>query len=365
MVQWDTCRWVWNACVETSKTAHVAGVECGPAGLHRMLTAWRSGSAWLAEGSSVAQQQTIRDFSRCRFKALKDIKNRLPVKRRAGMPSFKKKHLAAPSMNFTRRGFHIKDGRLHLPRGIALRVVWSRHLPSEPTSVRVHRDALGHWYASFVVDLAIEPTAATGDVIGIDWGVKDIATTTSDTHDLPHPEHGKRNAAKLTRYQRAMARRKPAKGKLASRGYRKVKHQVAKSYKKAARQRLDTARKWAKRVVRDHDVIAAEDFRPKFLARSTMASKAADAAIGATKSALIEMARKHGRVLHLVDPTHTTTDCGNCGARAKHRLLLSQRIYTCTTCGNVCPRDKNSARVMLNRAGLNPAGIDCVTPARP
>ncbi|GFH37928.1 hypothetical protein SCWH03_41680 [Streptomyces pacificus] len=42
-----------------------------------------------------------------------------------------------------------------------------------------------------------------------------------------------------------------------------------------------------------------EDFRPKLLAKSTMARKAADAAIDATKTALVEMARKHGRtVLH-------------------------------------------------------------------
>ena len=92
-----------------------------------------------------------------------------------------------------------------------------------------------------------------------------------------------------------MARRKPAKGRPASKGYREAKRQTAKLHKKVARQRQDTGRKWAKRVVRDHDALAVEDFRPKFLAKSTMARKAADAAIGATKTALIEMGRKHGR----------------------------------------------------------------------
>jgi hypothetical protein len=38
-----------------------------------------------------------------------------------------------------------------------------------------------------------------------------------------------------------------------------------------------------------------EDFKPKFLAKTTMARKAADAAIGAAKRALTEMAAKHGR----------------------------------------------------------------------
>jgi putative transposase len=92
-----------------------------------------------------------------------------------------------------------------------------------------------------------------------------------------------------------MARRRPAKGQAASRGYREARAQTAKVHKKAARQRQDTARKWAKTVVRDHDAVAVEGFRPKFLTKTTMARKAADAAIGATRTALIEMGRKHAR----------------------------------------------------------------------
>lgn len=205
-----------------------------------------------------------------------------------------------------------------------------------------------------MVATVTEALPATGRMIGVDWGVKEIATTTSGAHDLPHPEHGKSAAEKLAHYQRMMARRKPKKGRPGSKGYREAKRQTAKLHKKVARRRQDTARKWAKAVVRDFDRLAVEDFRPKFLTKSTMARKAADAAIGATKTALIEMGRKHGRELHLVHPAHTTMDCAHCGARAKHRLPLSMRTYTCTACGIESPRDKNSARVMLVRAGLVP-----------
>ncbi|PLW66369.1 transposase, partial [Streptomyces sp. DJ] len=152
-------------------------------------------------------------------------------------------------------------------------------------------------------------------------------------------------------------------GQAASAGYRTARRRAVRLHKKVARQRQDTARKWAKRVVRDHDAVAVEDFRPKFLARATMARKAADAAIGATKAALVEMGRKHGRDIRLVHPAHTTMDCARCGARSKHALPLSERTYTCTACGAVSPRDKNSARVMLVRAGLAPAGADLVRPA--
>ncbi|MBC2900378.1 transposase [Streptomyces sp. PSKA01] len=369
--EWDRCRWIWNESVAKSRQIHArnrtrpedAGKEtCGPAQLDRMLTEARARTPWLREGSSVPQQQVIRDFGKSRAKAQKAIRERLPQRQRAGMPGWKKKREALPSLNYTKRGFRLKDGRLHLAGGIVLTPVWSRDLPAAPSSVRVYQDTVGHWYCSFVVPVRVQPLPETGRVIGVDWGVREIATTTSDAHDLPHAQHGKKAQAKLSRYDRMMARRKPKKGQAASKGYREAKKRRAKTYAKIARQRQDTSRKWAKRVVRDHDALAVEDFRPRFLAKSTMARKAADAAIGATKRALTEMARKHGRVVHLVHPAHTTMDCAHCGARTKHALPLSERTYTCTACGTASPRDKNSARVMLVRAGLNPADAEGVRP---
>ncbi|MGC4986189.1 RNA-guided endonuclease InsQ/TnpB family protein [Streptomyces sp. DT193] len=380
--EWGRCRWIWNECVARSRAVQLHNKAhphdrwtCGPAQLDRMLTEARARTAWLAEGSSVVQQQTVRDFGKARAKAHKDIKDRLPMHRRAGMPRHKKKREALPTLNYTRRGFRLKDGRLHLAGKIVLTVVRSRDLPSDPSSVRVYQDALGHWYCSFVAPAQVQPLPRTGRVLGVDWGVKETATTTSDTHDLPHAQHGRKAQHKLSRYDRMTARRRPKKGQAASKGYREAKKWRAKTYAKIARQRQDTARMgspllgacrraWgrAKRAVTDHDALAVEDFRPKFLARSSMARKAADAAIGATKKALIEMGRKHARDVRLVHPAHTTMDCAQCGARTKHALPLSERTYTCNACGTVSPRDKNSAHVMLVRAGLNPAGAEGIRP---
>jgi putative transposase len=372
LAEWDRCRWVWNMCVEASNAAHRQSVqtdvkvECGPAQLDKRLTGWRAEYEWLADGSSVVQQQTIRDSGQARAKAVKDRKDRkLPPRQRRGMPRFKSKHRAAPSLNYTLRGF-VLDGRVvRLAGGIVVRPVWSRELPGAPSSMRIYRDSLGRWWCSFVVlRPQTESLPTTGRSIGIDWGVTEVATTTSDDHDLPHPQHGRRAAQRLARYQRMMARRKPDKGAAASRGYKTARRAVAKQHAHVAAQRVDTGRKWAKSVATDFDQIAVEDFRPKFLAKSSMARKAADGTIAATNRALIEQAGKRGRQLVLVDPKHTTTDCGNCGARAKHRLPLSQRTYRCEHCGHVAPRDKNSAHVIHDRAGFNPAGADGVRPDR-
>lgn len=58
----------------------------------------------------------------------------------------------------------------------------------------------------------------------------------------------------------------------AAKGY--LLREAAKIQAKIARQRTDDARKWAKNIVSHHDKIAVENFRPKFLAKTSMARKA-------------------------------------------------------------------------------------------
>jgi putative transposase len=75
-----------------------------------MLTEARAANRWLREGASVPQQQIIRGFAKSRAKAHKDIKAKLPVQQRAGMPKHEKDKDSRPSLNYTKRGFRIKDG---------------------------------------------------------------------------------------------------------------------------------------------------------------------------------------------------------------------------------------------------------------
>lgn len=341
--EWDRYRFVWNQALSAKRLGYwLRDTD---------ITFWRNDpdTTWLAEGSVVVQQQALRTFWATKVKKWK---------------SFKRDQ---PSLQYSARGFSFHGPRLRLAGGIFVNPVWSRELPSKPTSLRIYRDSLGHWYVSFVVEREDQALPATHSAIGIDWGVAEIATTTDDALDLPHPEHGRRNRAKLARYQRQMARRKPQRGQGASKGYKRAKKRAARAYKKVARQRQDTARKWARAVVAKHDHIAVEDFRPKFMAKNRgLARKAQDGAISATKNELVSHAQRVGRKVVLVPPAHTTMDCSNpdCGARAKSRLDLSERTFECHACGLVILRDKNSARVILAAAGFNRAVVEDVRPAK-
>ena len=245
--EWDRCRWVWNQAVARLN-------ESGEWVRDDALTGWRREHDWLRDGSVVPQQQMLRNFRARRAKG-------------KGRRTFKSGKRSLPSLNYTKRGFAVKGGRLCLAGGLSIPVVWSRELPSEPSSVRVYRDSIGHGDASFVVQRDSQALPVCDQSIGIDWGVRAVATTTDPQYDLPHPEYGKRAARELARRQRAMARRKPARGERASKGYLGAKRVVAK-LSKVARQRQDTARKWATKVVASHGVLAVEDFKPRFPARS-------------------------------------------------------------------------------------------------
>lgn len=356
--EWDACRWVWNQCVELdskSRRASVARPQNGD--LDRLLTAWRAEHEWLRACSQNAQQQTIRDFCQARADAR-------AIRKRGGWrgdPRFRSRRRALPTLNFTRSGpFRLRDGRLLLPHGIVLRPVWSRELPSDPSSVRIFRDTLGRWHASFVVEREADPLPATGRAVGVDWGVKAVAATTDQQFDLPHTPHRDRAQRALARRQRQMARRRPAPGRAASKGYQAAKRRAAREHTRLKARRQDEARKWAVRLVREFDQIAVEDFKPLFMFGGTLAARAASARTAAARRALEDAAAKHGRELMVVPAAGTTQTCSSCGARAKHRLTLSDRTFECDSCGFVADRDMNAARNVAARAGFDPAGADRV-----
>ncbi|MCG5446468.1 transposase [Micromonospora sp. NIE79] len=347
LAEWGRCRFLWNEAVHQQKV----GAKPTFGTLSKMLTEARAQSAWLRAGSQVAQQQTLRTYAA-------SLRHSFTVHGRE-RPTVKTRKRSLPSMEYTLRGFTITAGRLRLAGGVTMPVVWSRDLPSPPTSVRVYQDSLGHWYASFVVrrEAAVVPEAS--GVIGVDWGVRTTATTTDSRFDLPYLGHRKRCAAELARAQRKMARRRRPQGHTQSNGYRRAKHAAAKLHKKAARQNSHDSRLWAKRVV-DHQVIAVEDFKPTFLARSTMARKATDAAIGAAKRELIERGTRAGRKVVLVPPAYTSMTCSSCAVRAKQRIGLNVRVFECAACGFAACRDLNAARTILATVERNRAGADDV-----
>jgi putative transposase len=346
----DACRFVWNQTLGRWEALwRHEGVSLRYADADRELTDWRSRFTWLAAQPSVPQQQVMRDLYRA-ISAFVDRTNP------AGRPRFKSRKAGYTTARWTKRGFRVSgsglghaDDRLEVATcagRIRLRVVWSRPLPSPPSSVTIYRDSAGRWWASFVVQLEVPAglVQGTGRATGLDVGLDTFATVEDPTNDIPNPRLARARAKALARSQRRLSRTQKGSANRA-----KARCCRARIEAKTAAQRVDFHHKAARRLVGIYDRIGAEDLAVKHLAASGGRRKAglnrsiADAGWATFVRILAWQASKAGKQLVLLPAAGSTQQCSSCGAKAKPRLELSDRVFSCQTCGLVLARDRNAA----------------------
>jgi putative transposase len=129
-------------------------------------------------------------------------------KGKLGYPRFKTKKKGLGSFRLTGR-IVVSEKAIVLPRLGRLRLKERGYLPTgggvQILSAIVSEQA-GHWYVSVQVEEEQAVPHNTGPVVGIDLGIKSLATL-SDGEVIPNPRHLKRRLKKLKRLQRVVSRR--------------------------------------------------------------------------------------------------------------------------------------------------------------
>jgi putative transposase len=293
---------------------------------------------WLNEVSSVPLQQAIR-HQQAAFTAFFDGRARYPrYKSRTGRQS----------AEYTRSGFRWRGGKLFLAKtGAPLAFTWSwpgtDPASVDPTTVTVSRDPDGRWYVSLAVDAeAPEPPPVTGRAVGIDLGVKDFAVT-SDGGKIPNPRYLERKARNLARYQRRLARCRKGSANRA-----KARAKVARAHRKVRDARKDFLHKASTRLVREHDVVAAEDLNVKGMVHNRkLARVISDCGWGEFRAMLDYKCQRYGRRLVVVDRWYPSSKtCSACG-HLLDKLSLKTRHWQCPSCGTRHDRDVNAAKNIL------------------
>jgi putative transposase len=137
----------------------------------------------------------------------------------------------------------------------------SRALP-EWKSYRVTRDRAGRWHIAFAAIPEPIPAPGTGEVVGVDRGVK--AAVALSTGDLSSPAGlGAKEAERLLRLQRRLARAERGSNR---RGTLKV--QIARLRTREADRRKDWVEKTSTNLARRFDVIRVEDLNVQGMTRS-------------------------------------------------------------------------------------------------
>ncbi|WP_405150734.1 transposase [Nocardia salmonicida] len=354
-------RVVYNDGLRARRQAFSAGSSISDSELSKRLTAAKKTPerAWLREVSSVVLQQALADLNTSYNNFFASVSGKRRGAR-VGPPRFRSRKDNRQSIRFTRTAhFSVRSGaKLRLPKIGELRVVWSRELPSEPSSVTITKDPAGRYFASFVVHVNDPPRPPVDSEVGIDLGLATFAVL-SDGRTITSPRFLRRAERRLRKAQKALSRKD--KG---SRNRAKDRLRVAKIHGKVADTRRDWAHKQSTTIIRDNQAIFVEDLCVKGLARTRLAKSVHDAGWAQFTRLLEEKAARYGRTFAKVDRFFPSTRlCSACGLVSDKKPLHVREWICC--CGAHHDRDLNAA-INILAAGqaerLNACG-EMISPA--
>ena len=302
---------------------------------------------WLKEADSTALQSTLRDLDDS-FKRFFPKQN--------GRPKFQKKQSDqsyTAKMNISIAGHN----QLKLPKLGIVHCHISKIPSGRIMSATVRRTASGRYFVTLKVKEFVHTLPETGNSVGIDLGLKDLAILSDGTkYDSPHPL--KQYEKKLAREQRKLSHmREIAKKqhrKLSDcRNYQKQRIKVARIHEKIANIRQDFLQKLTTELVRKYDVICIEDLNVAGMVKNHHLAKAVeDACFSELVRELQYKADWYGRTVQKVSRWYPSSQtCHVCGCVNPVMKDLSVREWTCPECGTHHDRDINAA-INIKTEGL-------------
>lgn len=325
----------------------------------RWWNEWKNEIApWWAEYSKEAYNSAFESLSAALGNFL-DSKTGRRKGGRMGWPRFKSKRRSMPRFAYTTGSFGLiagdpkalrlpRIGRVHCMEDIARRVG-----AAKVVRMSVSRHA-GRWYASLTIERGApsDPCAPKGGAVGVDLGVKALATL-SDGTGIANPRHLKRGLRALQHAQRTLSRRQEG-----SRRWSKAKARVQRMQAHIAAQRHDGLHKLTDWLTRTHADISIEDLNVAGMVRNrNLAQSISDCGFRELRRQLEYKTARTGAKLHVVNRWYPSSKtCSDCGT-VKAKLPLAERVYHCEHCGLTIDRDLNAA-ININVAGSAPETLN-------
>jgi putative transposase len=286
---------------------------------------------WYFEVSKCAPQYALRNLRSAWNRCFQKV---------SGAPKFKRKG--------QRDSFEL-DGKIQirgtkhiqLPRLGILRTY--EDLPQVPVkNVTISRTA-DRWYISFRIEVEPDRQPKPAAVVGVDLGVKALATLSSgEVFEGAKAYH--KLEAKLSRLQ-WLNRHK----QIGSANWRKAQLKIARLHQRIANIRQDTLHKLTTYLAKNHSLVVIEDLNVSgMMANHTLAKAVSDMGFYEFRRQLDYKTKLYGTELVIADrwfPSSKT--CSNCGAK-KEKLALSERVFECEGCGSRLDRDLNAAINLKN-----------------
>ncbi len=298
--------------------------------------------AWLSEVSNIPLQQSVADLET----AFKNFFESCKGKRKGqkvGYPKFKKR-TNSQSARLTRGGFSIKGDGIYLAKIGIVNPVWSRQLPSAPSSATIIKDCANRYFLSFVVEINPERVDAKNHSIGIDLGIKTFAVM-SNGAQAESPSYKKLDR-KIRQLQKKLARQQKD-----SKRRNKTRTQIAKLHNQIADTRKDFLHKLSTKIISENQTIVLEDLNVSGMVKNRKLARVISQQGWYEFRSLCEgKSEKFGRDFRVISPWEPTSQiCSDCGFRWG-KLDLKIRSVQCHNCGTEHDRDENAAK-NINKVG--------------
>lgn len=183
-------------------------------------------------------------------------------------------------------------------------------------------------------------------VVGLDFSMSGLFVS-SDNEFANYPRYYRNSLSKLQKEQRKLS--KCQKG---SNNRNKQRLKVARLHEKVTNQRRDFLHQLSRKITNSYDAVYIEDLNMQGMSQALNFGKSVhDNGWGTFTTLLSYKLKDAGKRLIKIDkwfPSSKT--CSGCGA-VKDELALSERIYTCNSCGLRLDRDINAA-INIKNQGL-------------
>lgn len=211
----------------------------------------------------------------------------------------------------------------------------------------------GRWYVSVQVqEEHPEPLIATGEALGVDLGIKTLATL-SDGRTFENPKALRKRLNALRRTSRRHSRKK--KG---SQNRKKAQHRLAKIHARIANIRKDALHKVSSAIVAktkpDSErpaCIVLEDLNISGMLKNRKLSRAiADVGMSELRRQIEYKAFFAGSRVVIVSQWEPSSKTCSCCGTVRETLGLGERVFVCEDCGYVTDRDYNAAKNLAQLA---------------
>jgi putative transposase len=306
--------------------------------LHKEWNQWkRENAPWWEEVSKCSPQEALRDLER----AFKNFFRGCKEGKKIGFPKFKSKNKGIGGFRLTGT-IRVFDDAIQLPVLGRLKLKEHGYIPTDKhiLSATISEQA-GRWFVSVLVNTIVLPQETTGEVLGIDLGVKTLATC-SDGTKYNNPKALSKYEKKIKRLQRHMMKRQQ-KG---SHRRKKTQRQIANLWMRIANIRKDAVQKATSEIVKTKrpTLIVFEDLSIREMVKDrSLAKSVHDAAMRKFRTTLEYKQVWAGGEIGCADRYYPSSKtCSKCGY-VKEDLTLEDRVYSCYNCGGKMDRDLNAA----------------------